>query len=94
MKRLNNSDIPCRKLFDVKTMPQKQEWIAVSASGELLYVTEELAGMVMTYGQKTFFLLDKSEFLAHVERAERRGKLQKAIEHHWTSKEEIERLCR
>ena len=93
MKRLNNSDISCRKLFDVRNGSQKQEYIAISASGELLYVTEELYGMVMTDCLKMVFLLDKAEFREHVEHAKRKGKLQKAINNHWTTQAEIDALC-
>lgn len=93
MKRLNDSDILCRKLFDVRMGSQKQEYIAVSAGGDLLYVTEELYGMMMTGCLKMVFLLDKAEFREHVERAKRRGKLQKAIANSWTTMAEIEHLC-
>ena len=93
MTRFNAREIQCKRLFNVKTLPEKQSYIAVSSTGELLLVTEELAGMVLLYGETTYFRLDRSAFVSYVQKAQRNGKLQKAIDKQWTSMAEIERLC-
>ena len=93
MTRLNAREKQCKRLFNVKTPPEKQSYIAVSCTGELLLVTEELAGMVLHYGEITYFRLDHREFVSYVQKAQRNGKLQKAINKQWTSMAEIERLC-
>ncbi|MBR5370760.1 MAG: hypothetical protein IK130_00950 [Oscillospiraceae bacterium] len=94
MTELRNTDISFRKLFDVKILEQHQTFVGISKQGDLLLITEELYGMVMLSCRRTVFRLDKSEFLAYVERARNKGKLAKAFANGWTSPDEIERLCR
>ena len=93
MTRLNQKDLPFRKLFDVRTTDQFRAFAAVS-EGRLLYITEEQAGMMPVHCERMFFQLSKEEFRAHAERARKNGKLQKAFDNHWVTPEEIEALCR
>jgi len=90
MTELRDNNIQFRKLFDVKILPEKQTFIGLSDSGELLFITEKLAGMVMLSCERHIFRLDKDEFRTHLERARRRGKLQKAIANGYTTEEELE----
>ena len=49
MTEISNNSISFRKLFDVKSYPEMHLsfFVAVSGSGELLYITEEVAGILM-----------------------------------------------
>lgn len=94
MKRLNRSDIRFRRLFDVKKLPQMESFVAISENGELLYVTEGLAGMTMTYCERMIFRLERDEFRDHLERAKRRGKLKKAAEKGYLTETESEWYCK
>ena len=67
MTRLYAREKQCKRLFNVKTPPEKQSYIAVSCTGELLLVTEELAGMVLHYGEITYFRLDHLELSRNVQ---------------------------
>lgn len=96
MTEISNSQISFRKLFDVKSYPEMHLsfFVAVSGSGELLYITEEVASMGITdMGlQRHIYRLDKAEFRERVEQARHNGKLQKAFKKGYTTSEEIEKL--
>lgn len=96
MTEISNNSISFRKLFDVKSYPEMHLsfFVAVSGSGELLYITEEVAGMGITgMGiQRHIYRLDKAEFRERVEQARHNGKLQKAIKKGYTTLEETEKL--
>lgn len=94
MTQLHTSYIQCKMLFEVSNQAQMQSYVAVTDSDTLLLVTEELAGMVMLVGQKTYYRLDVSEFRSYVTKARQSGRLQEAISRNWTSNQEIDRLCR
>ena len=95
MTEISNSQISFRKLFDVKSYPDMHLhfFVAVSGSGDLLYITEEAAGMGITdMGlQRHIYRLDKAEFRARAEQAGHNGKLQKAIRKRYTTLEEVEK---
>ncbi|MBR5405094.1 MAG: hypothetical protein K6E36_06140 [Oscillospiraceae bacterium] len=96
MKEISDSRISFRKLFDVKSYPEQllRFFVAVSGSGDLLYITEEVTGMGITdMGlQRHIYRLDKAEFRERLEQARRNGKLQKAIRKGDTTLEEVEKL--
>lgn len=54
MTRLNQKDLPFRKLFDVRTTDQFRAFAAVS-EGRLLYITEEQAGMMLVHCERMTF---------------------------------------
>lgn len=96
MQELSNRQITFRKLFDVKSYPEMNLcfFVAVSDSGELLYITEETVSMGITdMGLKRrIYRLDKAEFRERLEKARQNGKLQKAIRKKYTTLEEVEKL--
>ena len=92
MIRLNTNSIPFRRLFNVRKLPNGEAFIAVAENGTLLYVTEELAGMALMHDERMLFRLERGEFRAHVERAQKNGKLQKAIQNGWVTQAEIDAL--
>lgn len=98
MKELSDSQISFRKLFNVKSYPEMNLcfFVAVSASGELLYITEEAVSRGITdMGlQRHIYRLERDEFRERLEKARQNGNLPKAIRKGYTTPEEVENLCR
>lgn len=97
MTELRNENLNYRVLFHVKDVPEQhmRAFIGVSTDDELLYITETEEGHFTDIClHRRFYQIDHQEYADYLERAKRRGKLEKAIKLGWTTPEEAERYCR
>ena len=96
MTELRDENIKYQVLFHVKNDAEQhmRAFVGISGDDDLLYITETEEGYFTDIClHRRFYRIDTQEYAGYLERAKRRGKLDKAIRLGWTTWEEVERYC-